>query len=89
MIFSQIFGKDFIAIRLEWYTLNGIHTWYTFFLKTVYFSIFFLKTVYFSIFFYSKEGIKPDRSKLQETEKRHKPKNAQNLRSFFGFSKQC
>ena len=89
MIFSQIFGKDFIAIRLEWYTLNGIHTWYTFFLKTVYFSIFFLKTVYFSIFFYSKEGIKPDRSKLEETEKTHKPKNAQNLRSFFGFSKQC
>ena len=34
--------------------------------------------------FFSKEGIKPDRSKQEETEKTHKPKYAKK-RSFLGF----
>ena len=35
--------------------------------------------------FFSKEGNKPARSKLEETEKMHTPKNGQNLRSFLVF----
>ena len=35
--------------------------------------------------FFSKDGIKPDRSKLEETEKMHTPQNAKHLRSFLVF----
>ena len=45
-----------------------------------------LKNCLFSIdslqWFFSKEGNKPDRSKLEETEKTHTPKNAKKWRSF-------
>ena len=34
---------------------------------------------------FSKGGIKPDRSKLGETENVHTPKNAKHIRSFLGF----
>ena len=35
--------------------------------------------------FFSKEGNKPNRSKLEEIEKTHTPKNTKNSRSFLGF----
>ena len=36
-------------------------------------------------FLFPNEGIKPGRSKLEETEKTHTTKNAKNLKSFFWF----
>ena len=38
------------------------------------------------MFFFSKEVIRPDRSKLEETEKAHTPKNPKYLRSFLVFT---
>ena len=35
--------------------------------------------------FVSKEGNKPDRSKLEKTEKRHTPKDFKSFRGFLGF----
>ena len=70
MIFWPIFRKDFIAIRLQCYYIK---------LHEVLFSENGLQ------YLYSKERNKPDRSKLEETEKTHAPKNTKNLRSLLGF----
>ena len=71
MIFWPIFKKDFIAIGLEWYYFK-LHEVFRFSKDSLQWLL-------------SKEGNKTDRSKLEETENTHTPKNAKNLWGFFGF----
>ena len=77
MIFSPIFKKNFIAIRLKWYYIKLQEEF-----------IFCRRSSFFNGFF-SEEGNKPDRSRLEKTEKTHTPKDTKKLRSFFGFSELC
>ena len=66
---SELQRLQIIAIKLEWYYSKLQE-------------MFILQR---QSFFFSKDGIKPGRSKLEETEKMHTPQNAKHLRSFLVF----
>ena len=72
MMFLPPFKRILLRLNLNGITLN--------FKKC----LFSKHSLLFNVFF-SKEGIKPDRSKLEETQKAHTPKNAKHLRDFLGF----
>ena len=78
LIFWSFFRKGFIIIILEWYYIKS-HEVFTPNLMNCSFSKDSLQWLL------SKEGNKPGRSKLEETEKAHTSKNAKNIRSFLSF----